>query len=167
MKYTIEILAPAVANNTSYAGVLRNLGLRQTGGSQGNIKKLVEKHGLSTAHFLGHAHMKGCPSKRKLSWQEVLVLDRNNGQREHAFRLRCAMIRSGIKEECTECRLGPEWNGKHLRLQMDHKNGNSIDNRRENLRFLCPNCHAQTDNFGIANSYWNARERGGMADTQA
>jgi 5-methylcytosine-specific restriction endonuclease McrA len=36
---------------------------------------------------------------------------------------------------------------KPLSLQLDHINGNSKDNRLDNLRFLCPNCHSQTDTF--------------------
>lgn len=48
---------------------------------------------------------------------------------------------------CTECGQEPEWNGRVLVLQMDHINGNPCDDRRENLRWLCPNCHTQTGTF--------------------
>jgi hypothetical protein len=44
--------------------------------------------------------------------------------------------------------FGLKWNGLPLALQVDHhQNGDTNDNRRENLRFLCPNCHSQTDTF--------------------
>lgn len=49
---------------------------------------------------------------------------------------------------CALCKREPEWEGKSLTLQLDHINGNSTDNRLENVRFLCPNCHSQTENFG-------------------
>lgn len=39
------------------------------------------------------------------------------------------------------------WNGKKLSLQLDHINGDHSDNRLENLRFLCPNCHTQTETY--------------------
>lgn len=45
-----------------------------------------------------------------------------------------------------------EWNGKPLTLQLHHINGNNRDNRLENLTFLCPNCHSQTDNFSGKNA---------------
>jgi len=40
-----------------------------------------------------------------------------------------------------------DWKNKHLVLELDHINGKRTDNRKENLRWLCPNCHSQTDTF--------------------
>lgn len=51
-----------------------------------------------------------------------------------------------IKNECNNCNI-TDWNGKPLSLELDHINGDSRDNTLENLRFLCPNCHSQTDTF--------------------
>ena len=50
-------------------------------------------------------------------------------------------------EVCSICKLLPEWNGKFLSLQVDHINGINNDNRPENVRLVCPNCHSQTDTF--------------------
>ena len=41
----------------------------------------------------------------------------------------------------------PMWAGSMLVMQLDHVNGDRRDNRQENLRLLCPNCHSQTDTF--------------------
>lgn len=48
---------------------------------------------------------------------------------------------------CATCGLKPEWNGADLVLQLDHINGDCCDDRRSNLRWLCPNCHSQTDTY--------------------
>jgi 5-methylcytosine-specific restriction endonuclease McrA len=36
-------------------------------------------------------------------------------------------------------------------LQIHHIDGDSSNNKEENLQVLCPNCHAMTDNFGSRN----------------
>ena len=51
-----------------------------------------------------------------------------------------------IPYECNECSIS-EWNGKQLALHLDHINGKNSDHRLENLRFLCPNCHSQTQTY--------------------
>ena len=49
-------------------------------------------------------------------------------------------------DACCMCGLSEWINGK-LVLELDHINGDHTDNRIENLRYLCPNCHSQTDTF--------------------
>lgn len=44
---------------------------------------------------------------------------------------------------CAGCSLN-EWRGRQILLELEHRNGNSRDDRRENLEALCPNCHSQT-----------------------
>jgi 5-methylcytosine-specific restriction endonuclease McrA len=44
-----------------------------------------------------------------------------------------------------------EHNGKPITLQIDHIDGDRENNTFENLRFICPNCHSQTETWGIGN----------------
>lgn len=61
------------------------------------------------------------------------------------------MPSGGNNNECAICGLPPKWNNKPLVLHLDHINGERKDNRIENFRLLCPNCHAQTETFSWKN----------------
>lgn len=62
-------------------------------------------------------------------------------------RLKKIILTERLIEYKCECGINNEWRGKKIELELDHINGNNRDNRLLNLRFLCPNCHSQTDNF--------------------
>lgn len=57
-----------------------------------------------------------------------------------------------IEYKCVKCGIVDTYNDSPIVLQLDHINGTSDDNRIENLRWLCPNCHSQTDTFAGRNS---------------
>lgn len=136
--------------NHSVSGVLNYLGLKQSGGNHSHISKMILKFGIDTSHFTGKGSNKGLTHKGaspQLRADQVLII-RESGRRQPAFRLRRALIESGIVYKCNMCGTGDSWNGKELRLQIDHKDRNWLDDRIENLQFLCPNCHSQTDGWG-------------------
>lgn len=147
MKHTKEKLEPIVAQNISIAGVLRDLGLRPSGGNYSHISRVIKKHGLDTSHFKGQGHYRGTKGKvaNKKHWTEVLVKRERWQKRMPGARLTRALLESGREHVCEWCGIGPEWQGKQLTLEVDHINGDWSDNIPENVRFLCPNCHSQCE----------------------
>ena len=144
VKYTKELLGPLVANSASYVEVIRKLGKVWAGGTQQNIVRRVKLFGLDTSHFKPNkSGLK--PGCNKKSWEAILVINKT-GRRENSGRLRRALIESGIAKKCNKCGLQNEWQNAKLTLEVNHKNGNCLDNRRNNLEFLCPNCHSQIPN---------------------
>lgn len=143
-KYTRELLEPLVAESLCVRDVMRKLNIKLTGGGHAHIKNIIKKHGLSTDHFLGQAFHCGQKTHRnKLHWTEVLVLRQDSDRRQHANILRRALVESGREYACSDCGNKGEWCGKPLTLEVDHKNNNWLDDRAENLDFVCPNCHSQ------------------------
>jgi hypothetical protein len=135
-------LREAVRASSSVAEVVRRLGISPVGGSQAHIGRRIADLRLDTAHFTGGA---GAP--RRAPRRNPLVLGSPMDGRVPGERLRRALLRTGVPEVCAECGTAPWWNGGPLRLEVDHINAAHWDNRPENLRLLCPNCHAVTDTY--------------------
>ncbi|WP_411757477.1 HNH endonuclease signature motif containing protein [Streptomyces venezuelae] len=143
-----EDLARAVAESRGLAGVMRALGCSPAGGA-GRTKALrsIEAYGLSTTHFVGQGHNVGRPGANRRSAEEILVrLDPPAGRTSTAL-LRRALDEVGTPRVCGACGLGEVWRDRPLVLEIDHIDGDRLDNRRENLRYLCPSCHSQTRTF--------------------
>lgn len=154
IKYTEEKLKQAVKNSESIAGVLRYLGLPVSGGYHSHISRRIKCLGIDTRHFTGQGWNKGRKhpfGPEKLQAKEILVYDRNGGRRENIFRLKRALEEIGREKKCSICNIGETWNNKPLVLQIEHKDGNFVNNIESNLEYLCPNCHSQTETFCTKN----------------
>lgn len=139
---TNESLAEAVKSSSSLAEVLRKLGKKQAGGTQAHYKRRIIELGLDCSHFKGRGWNKAGTSANRKSSDEILIL-RKSGGRAKPNQLRRALIETGIPYICSKCQCTSEWMGNPLVLDVDHINENWLDDRVENLRFLCPNCHSQ------------------------
>ncbi|MGW1116994.1 HNH endonuclease [Streptomyces tanashiensis] len=142
-----ELLRRAVAASASVAEVLRRLGRPVTGAQRSRLRLWISEDGLSTAHFLGQAHQRGKQGPTPVKRAEEILVRHEGRRRTRTHLLRRALREVGVPEECIECGVGPEWLGKPMTLEIDHINGDWSDDRRENLRLLCPNCHATTDTW--------------------
>jgi hypothetical protein len=141
VRHTEQQLREAVRASRSTAEVVRRLGINPVGGNQAHIGRRIRTFGIDTSHFV-------VPRPRgRRPLRDVLVLGRPQEGRVPGERLRRALIRLGCPENCVGCGIGAVWNGEPLRLEVDHINGEWWDNRAENLRLLCPNCHAVTDTY--------------------
>jgi hypothetical protein len=149
--WTDAELMEAVRDSRSVADVLRRLGYQPSGGMHRMIVGKIANLGLSTSHFHGRSWARG----RTFENRQVVPLERilvQNSTYTSSAVLRRRLIAAGLKEQrCEICGLD-EWQGEPLPLALDHVNGVHTDNRLENLRILCPNCHALTDT-------WCARNR--------
>ena len=136
-------LSDIVANSTGYTSALTKIGVDNKGDNFRTLRRRMIKDEISFIHFSKPGHNLQIYN-RPAPIETVLVV--NSTRKAGGFKLR--LFKLGLlKEKCDECGLGPEWNGKAISLQIDHINGENTDNRIENLRILCPNCHSQTATF--------------------
>ncbi|WP_327677280.1 HNH endonuclease signature motif containing protein [Kitasatospora sp. NBC_00458] len=161
--YTRELLQEAVAVSQSVAGVVRHLHLRQAGGTQAHIGRRIKALGIDTSHFTGQAHSRGKRLPGRIPPERLLVQRPEDAKRLPGSRIRRALEELGRPESCEGCGIGPRWQGRPLTLEVDHVNGDWADNRPDNLRLLCPNCHAVTDTYCGRNKRGRARPAPGDA----
>lgn len=145
-KYTKEVLQEAVDNSSSYASVLRFLNLKQAGGTQSHIAKQIKLFNIDVSHFTGQSWARGSESSNKKHYSEILITLPEGSLRKKHHQLKRAMIEFGIKYECSLCDIIDMWNGSKITLEVDHIDGNWLNNLISNLRFVCPNCHSQQTN---------------------
>lgn len=137
-----------IENSISYSDVLKKLKLSTNGSTNHKtLKKFITNNNINTDHFQIHN-----PNQKlrfaKYNLKDILI---ENSFYANISRLKIRLVKEGyLKYKCSICKL-TEWQNKPISLQLDHINGNSKDHRITNLRFLCPNCHSQTDTYAGKN----------------
>lgn len=159
-KYTKDWLKALCADSYSYAEVLKKAGRKQSGGNQSYLKKKIEEYKIDISHFKGQGWSRGLtkettPSlmrKDKYSFEEIFQENSDLPRKT----VRQYIIKNNLLEyKCSFCGNTGEWMNKVISLELDHINGINNDHRLENLRWLCPNCHATTETYNGKNNKEN------------
>ncbi len=137
-----------IATHYSWCDCARAIGLSPNGGnSKIQLSKRVEELKCDISHFSSTRAANIASTKYTL--EEIMV---ENSSYTNTTKLKERIIRANIiPYKCAICGNEGEWLNKKLVLQLDHINGQHFDHREENLRFLCPNCHSQTETYSGKN----------------
>lgn len=138
--WTDDQLIEAVKTSYSRRAVLVVLGLVPAGGNYDQIRRRIDALGLDTSHFLGMGWNKGGVGTRKPRPLEELLV---KGSDVQSYKLKKRLFISKLKKPvCELCGWAKTSVDGRIPLELDHINGDRFDNRINNLRILCPNCHS-------------------------
>ncbi len=144
--WTIKQLTKAVATSKSYRAILVKLKLRPTGGNYDQIKRYINESDLNFSHYTGMAWNKGMRGIGKPIKPLSEILIQNNYYQ--SYKLKRRLIGAGLKfSKCELCGWSQKTIDGYVPVELDHINGDRHDNRIENLRILCPNCHSLTPTY--------------------
>lgn len=132
-KFTLNEIKTICAKSQSYRQFALQLGYSEN--STDSVKKLIDEYQLDISHFKGQGWSKDSVNMSIFQYNKSCKSD---------TMIRALTILRGWK--CEKCGR-TEWEGQQIPLCVHHIDGNHINNQIENLQVLCPNCHAQTDNY--------------------
>lgn len=140
-RWTDEDLIRAVREARSYRNVILLLGLVPAGGNYVQVQYRIEALGLDTSHFKGMGWNRGTKYHTSVRppLESLLVV----GSRVQSYKLKQRLFEEGLKNpQCELCGWAERSADGRIPVELDHINGDRYDNRLENLRILCPNCHS-------------------------
>ncbi len=149
LNYTKNQIEELLVESDSFKGFIIKLGYKS---AQSYVYKKVKKYLEQIGVVVNFKNFKY--SHRVKTREASAKSDDEMFQVETKFssQMKSRIIKKNLLPyKCEGCNNNGVWNGKELTLHLDHKNGNRTDNRLENFRFLCPNCHTQTETYAGRN----------------
>lgn len=155
-KLSDEQFVELLKKSSTISEVLFKLGYTVKGNSWGysQIKRRMDDLNLDYSIFKGKSAVIKTGRLNNVRKEDIL---KENCKHQRTVLRRYVIKNNLIPYKCAICGC-TEWQGKTLSLELDHINGINNDNRLENLRFLCPNCHSQTSTYGSRNQQLNSSE---------
>ena len=155
-KLSDEQFVELLKKSSTISEVLFKLGYTVKGNSWGysQIKRRMDDLNLDCSIFKGKSAVIKTNKLNNIKKEDIL---KENCKHQRTVLRRYVIKNNLIPYKCAICGC-TEWQGKTLSLELDHINGINNDNRLENLRFLCPNCHSQTSTYGSRNQQINSSE---------
>jgi hypothetical protein len=144
--YDNNQLIEAIKTSRSIRQVITKLRLVEAGGNYFTIRRKIKELNIDISHFTGQGHLKGRRNiwVPKIPLEEILI---ENSTYSNTNKLKKRLLDAGVFEKkCYNCN-NTIWLGKPIPLELEHRNGDKFDNRKENLTLLCPNCHAFTPTY--------------------
>ena len=144
---SIEQLTKAAKESYSAAEAARKLGIVDFGSTLTRIRKKISDNNIDISHWTGQLWSKGktaLDDARIRNTEDIFI--ENSKATPHYVRT-LILKKNLLDYRCVSCDNDGTWLGKKINLELDHVNGNSKDNRLSNLRWLCPNCHSQTETY--------------------
>ena len=155
-KLSDEQFVELLKKSSTISEVLFKLGYTVKGNSWGysQVKRRMDDLNLDYSIFKGKSAVIKTNKLNNVKKEDIL---KENCKHQRTVLRRYVIKNNLIPYKCAICGC-TEWQGKTLSLELDHINGVNNDNRLENLRFLCPNCHSQTSTYGSRNQQLNSSE---------
>lgn len=155
-KLSDEQFVELLKKSSTISEVLFKLGYTVKGNSWGysQVKRRMDDLNLDYYIFKGKSAVIKIGRLNNVRKEDIL---KENCKHQRTVLRRYVIKNNLIPYKCAICGC-TEWQGKTLSLELDHINGINNDNRLENLRFLCPNCHSQTSTYGSRNQQLNSSE---------
>lgn len=136
--HTAQELRTVIEQASSLNEAIVLLGATPDATAYARLFRSAEQHGLSLQELATRGS-----GRRRRPIEDYLV----RGSRVPSAKLRVRLIREGLKTHRCELCERTHWRGQPIPLELDHIDGDRFNNELENLRLLCPNCHALTPTY--------------------